>query len=479
VRLRRAATGLLLAISTFFLPATLGGVHPAGQGAPPLMLEWPMLPGESLHGLAQLIYPGDELMQRHFIVAAMRANPATFAEAGADRVFERETMIWLPNLKQLADLSAGSPRHYLRPVLPAMQPRAQGTSSARLRMSTHLEPSQDTQAQPEPSEKRLRLTAARRIRHTHATPAFEPATLSALDTLLARQAMLVAAQKRLEARIAALEAGISRTHAAILGMRARPVNVGRPPPSHSRAPEVRASSASEALPPLTPFHALTALVIVMAGVAGMWLRRRRLHRLSSVPPTPVSPIVSAHQQAENDAMPVVRATGAASLEPSRPQEAAMMVDEIDSVVEEAKVFVALGRVERAIEMLEGYIQAHPRASASPWLYLLDLYRSLNRRDAFVALAKRFHQALNVITPQWETPSQTAMVVPRSLTEFPHILTRLTETWGTMDAQDYLNHLLQDNRGGERQGFSMEVLQEILLLLSILELRDTMPELKPF
>jgi hypothetical protein len=59
------------------------------------------------------------------------------------------------------------------------------------------------------------------------------------------------------------------------------------------------------------------------------------------------------------------------------------------------------------------------------------------------------------------------------------MARLVEGWTKRDAQDFLNHLLQDNRGGERQGFSMDVLQEILLLLAVIELRDHLPQLKPF
>jgi hypothetical protein len=110
---------------------------------------------------------------------------------------------------------------------------------------------------------------------------------------------------------------------------------------------------------------------------------------------------------------------------------------------------------------------------------MEIYRNANRKEDFVELANRFHQSLNVIAPQWETQSKLMLVVPRSLQEFPHILARLTESWGTLDAQDFLNHLLQDNRGGERQGFSMEVLEEILLLLAILELRDHLSALKPF
>ncbi len=87
--------------------------------------------------------------------------------------------------------------------------------------------------------------------------------------------------------------------------------------------------------------------------------------------------------------------------------------------------------------------------------------------------------MNVIAPQWEKSGHAMIVVPHTLEEFPHLLARLTEGWGTLDAQDFLNNLLQDNRGGERQGFSMEVLQEILLLLTVLEMRDHLPPLQPF
>ena len=155
------------------------------------------------------------------------------------------------------------------------------------------------------------------------------------------------------------------------------------------------------------------------------------------------------------------------------------VDEIESIVEEAKVFVALGRTEYAIEVLENYIATHPRSSAHPWLYLMDIHRSMQNRAAFETVAKRFHQAMNVVIPQWESVGQVAMVVAHSLEEFPHITARLIEGWAKRDAQDFLNHLLQDNRGGDRQGFGMDVLQEILMLLAVIELRDHLPPLEPF
>jgi hypothetical protein len=426
--LLRAATFFVLLLTALIFPAILGGADQVIDGAPPKLLEWPMLPGDSLRQLAQLIYPQDRAMQRHFIGAAIRENPATFSNFGADRKFDQETLIWLPDLKQLANSasSSRSPRHFLRPVRPAMQPSA----------------------------------------------------LAEIETLMARNQALKAEQDKLDVRITALKASITEMQEMIARDRrrisppsSRPVVIQAVPPK----------PAGDSLLSPSPFHLLSALAIILVSGGIIWLRRRSksagvLPKPLTMPSTPSTQMeVTVPPERANVATPAQQVTD----EKFRPDESVIMVGEIDSIVEEAKVFVALGRSERAIEVLEEYISAHPRASANPWLYLLDFYRSVNRPEDFTVLAKRFHQAFNVIAPQWESSDQKMMVVPCSLSEFPHILSRLCDSWGTLDAQDFLNHLLQDNRGGERQGFSMEVLQEILLLLAILEMRDHMPPLSPF
>lgn len=130
---------------------------------------------------------------------------------------------------------------------------------------------------------------------------------------------------------------------------------------------------------------------------------------------------------------------------------------------------AVGRTEHAVEVLTTYLEAHPRASPLPWLALLDLLRMLGDREAFGMAGKRMHQIFNIMSPPWE--GDVAMVVPTSLEAFPHIMQKLVESWGTAACRDYLEALVRDNRNGERTGFSIEVLNEILLLRAILDQRD--------
>ena len=64
----------------------------------------------------------------------------------------------------------------------------------------------------------------------------------------------------------------------------------------------------------------------------------------------------------------------------------------------------------------------------------------------------------------------AMVVPQSLEEFPYIRKLLTDKWPNPKLNNYLQKLVSDNRSGERSGFSKPVIEEILLLIDVLEVR---------
>ena len=415
-----------------------------------------MRPGESLQQLAQLIYPHDRAMQRHFIDAAKRENPEIFAQHAANQRFDQETPIWLPDLKQLSRLAAPPKpaRQILQPVPAAMQP--------------------PQPVQP-PGGQQLAVSGG--------------AVESAVEELIARYLSLKEQQLALEARLASLEANVAQIGKMVAQFRAKELQVTE---SQIKAPEIkepqvkktrRAASptplpqpaSKDSLLPVSPLHLLALGAVVLAGGGLLWRRRRR----KPVPVLPI-PAPSAPPRIADEAVPAPE-----SPKPSKQameshvDESAILVDEISSVVEEAKVFVALGRSEHAVEVLEYYIAAHPQASPNPWLYLMEIHRGANREEEFTTLAKRFHQTFNVMAPQWEDSAQAQMVVPRSLEEFPHILARLVDGWGTLDGQDYLNSLLQDNRGGERVGFSMDVLQEILLLLAIMEIRDHAPPLQPF
>lgn len=67
------------------------------------------------------------------------------------------------------------------------------------------------------------------------------------------------------------------------------------------------------------------------------------------------------------------------------------------------------------------------------------------------------------------PSQPEITQIKSALEtiFPNIAENLTLVWGNPECEDYLNKLMINNRS-DRQGFSLDVVSELMLLMSITE-----------
>lgn len=113
-----------------------------------------------------------------------------------------------------------------------------------------------------------------------------------------------------------------------------------------------------------------------------------------------------------------------------------------------------------------YIEYSPRHYLQASLRLLDIYRGVGKRHEYEILAGQLHQSFNAWIEPWESAADGA--APQSLKQFPHILQRLEECWGQRDCQDYLEKLLEDNRGGNRHGFNRAVLHEIVTLITMHE-----------
>jgi hypothetical protein len=140
---------------------------------------------------------------------------------------------------------------------------------------------------------------------------------------------------------------------------------------------------------------------------------------------------------------------------------------LDHVMELAEVMLAFGRNGQAIETLSRHIRSHPRQSVDPWLKLLDLYHQSDLRTEFEALSTDLHNHYNIATTEWDHFA----VGPRddfqpTLENLPHVMSRVVENWGTQAGLDYIEKLLADNRGGQRLGFSMAIVRDILLLRNI-------------
>ena len=146
---------------------------------------------------------------------------------------------------------------------------------------------------------------------------------------------------------------------------------------------------------------------------------------------------------------------------------ALAVSELSHVTEEARVFMALGHNDRAIEVLREHIRRLPRSMPAAWLMLLDLYHATGNRPEFRRLAEDFHVHFNVRTPLWEAFASEEQRIS-GLDGFPHVEAHLVELWRKPGCRAYLERLLYDNREGRRNGFPLSAYADILLLLQVLD-----------
>jgi hypothetical protein len=136
------------------------------------------------------------------------------------------------------------------------------------------------------------------------------------------------------------------------------------------------------------------------------------------------------------------------------------------VLELAEIMMSFGRAEGAAQTLSEFLRDYPKESLIPWLKLLDLYYSSGRRGEYDDLAPKLNRAFNVKVPDWE--SFNGPVAAESVEQFGHIMARISATWPNQDCLDYVNELLSDNRAGTRIGFPLGVVDDLLLLKSLLE-----------
>lgn len=146
-----------------------------------------------------------------------------------------------------------------------------------------------------------------------------------------------------------------------------------------------------------------------------------------------------------------------------------LVEEHDSAVELADIMISFGRVQGAAETLSDFIRANPRQSVAPWIKLMEVYRLADMRIEFDALARQLNKTFNVKSVTWDNFDE-ARQMPGGLEQLPHAIDRLVALWGTTECQAYLDRMLRDNRDGTRQGLSLGIIDDILMLWSVLEER---------
>lgn len=164
-------------------------------------------------------------------------------------------------------------------------------------------------------------------------------------------------------------------------------------------------------------------------------------------------------------------------------------EEMTAVLELAEIMVSFGRLAGAAQAIEEFIEKHPQIAVTPWLKLLEIYRQNGQREAFVALGVRLQKHFNVAPADWDSMEENvqtqfstsdAQSIPieqlltrlPTLGQLPHIQKEIARTWATPACASYIDKLLRDNRNGERRGFLLGTVRELLLLSDVLETRLT-------
>lgn len=163
--------------------------------------------------------------------------------------------------------------------------------------------------------------------------------------------------------------------------------------------------------------------------------------------------------------------------------------EANPVMELADIMLSFGRVKGAAQALQEYIDNNPQEALQPWIRLMDVYRMAGMRNEFEAVSRNLNQNFNVEVQQWsganaaagshtldlvlDDVAEPAAAVPQApkpecLEDMPRLMGMVCDLWSTGDVVGYLYQLLRDNRGGQRVGFALPVVEEILFLIELKE-----------
>lgn len=477
-------------------------------------MTWPAIPGESLNDIARLFYPKNKIMRQQFVAETLALNTDIEPKLKASNLFAEPTLLQIPTLKSLSQkvsvikakraklkrqkMQMSYNINQAASKLPAfLLQEYEALLAKNAFLKAELERLQARLGVLQDKFNQLKLVFDK-------TMSFPAAPDSGASPEASAKPAIVAVAAETPAPISPTpETSVaptplpetSSTNTAVadtsVATNAQPVkkvfkNLNQagdtvaPITTAKAAPNPAPEPAAEPVFSWLKYGLLLVLgVMIVLSVLAYLIRKRRQHmldRLSDAMPTMEDTITqfgSQWQDTEQETQPgspyVVEHSPNASTTGFLNTEMRDEQAKATSTLEEAKLLMSINRTQDAIAHLKLTIETQPKASINHWLYLLEIFRKQNAKEAFEEYAKSLHQTFNVMTPVWYETS-VAIVVSQHLEEFPHIMEKLDAVWPSELARVYLESLITDNRDGERAGFSHAVLDEILLLISLLDTR---------
>ena len=153
----------------------------------------------------------------------------------------------------------------------------------------------------------------------------------------------------------------------------------------------------------------------------------------------------------------------------RPASDIEVVEVADALLQ-AELLVQLGDPKQAMTLLSNHIRNTEKPGPAVWLMLLSLYQSTGREAQYNALGDGFRLLFNAAVPPWATSAADA---DRDLESYLPAMMRIQIAWKGPQARSAVEALLNDDRGGSRQGFSLTAYRQLLFLSEILDVLDAM------
>jgi len=490
---------------------------------------WQAGDGESAQSIARNLFPRQPSAQRRFLTALQASNPDIDFGANGDAPLAAGTSFNIPDTRrrpaggaaktdQPIALEAAPARPKKERYPPSPARAGSGRMADRLSISGNADDDAPADGLP------LRLATGLSSRASAGTTEngrailrLEYKLLRALYDQAGEQLSLAEQVRQLEASAAELQAAAENGARPVpppeVGISVAPATV----PQEIAAPQAARRVRLEATDNTSAWLALGGLLGAVALV--VWFLRRHARQAPRAPLglAPENPPATEKEAAEealpwsmaDDPTRMANATGEQpshetllldagpepQSQPVRPPEQAIPPEstaltehaEFNPVMELADIMLSFGRVKGATEALLEYIESSPNEALQPWLKLLDIYRQGGMREEYEGLSQKLKFHFNVAPSDWEAtagiklqhptlgdeesaPLETLLSRLPNVGQIAHVRDEITRTWDRREGLAYLNKLLHDNRKGERQGFALPTVSELLFLLDVLDRR---------
>lgn len=452
------------------------------------IMSWPMQAGESVNDLARLFYPQDKYMQQQFVAATIKLNLESQLNLDPATAFDQESTIVIPSIKALSKKGkhkftqpvSGNGNEVSATAKPVISMKLQADYANLVKRNAVFKEEVDTLNAKLANLQQVFVLLKTELMQfiESATPIVSTESVATVD----EQKSVNQSQKMMPVIIPAHAEKSRLNNLKNNGMHPAVINASTTSASGEQTPYIKL---------LVPVAAILLAIGLFVGI-NLHTRRQtakiRFVATHTIKPLEKSAFFEKRFDLHSPAvLPSVKSTESFLSSVSPLDIAGMEVQELkeegEQIMEQAKIYVGLGKEDDAIRLLNAHINAAPKAALRHWLYLLDIYRNTNQKEAFLQSARQLHQTFNVVIPRWEKSSSSEIVAPvfeaTSLEEYDYIVDKVTKLWADCSKEakkialtkNYLDELLTDNRNGERAGFSMGVFEDIMLLRDTLDARE--------